>query len=822
MKFGNLVSRTHDAVFRCFIRALLPKTHQQRLDFSDHASINKEFSFLKSVRNAKTNTFITKRNLKAGYNALFVGGSTDVGPDPTRISLIVSSFLKDAKETKSQARRKGAPAGAFTIRFRSPYSAVVQILTDPDALETQEISRFFVKIELMEKHNTNIDLSGKTSGAIENEITFAELDQFYTTLEKYIQGRDPRKPPDDKQLYLAELFSAHGFLSKRVEIDSGEFFKKRELANRDFSHLGVKLSKIAEYRRSENLVSLPSIAELANVVFGVPIAISGFNNLLNGGLRQGAGEGTVTLLRGGAGSGKTTLSISIQRAVEALGIPTIFVSSEESLPALVERRESVLNLAQKSHSCYVFESAPHEMLATEAGESLSANGEPGIFELVRALAEKLEIKQPGKSKVGQFSRLFLVIDGIHNYISGEAKKELRKLISICRKTNTHVLITSSDEWAHSEGIEYFVDNYFSLHSRVKQEPMPYVQRGISILKTRHQSSLIGDHFMRFQDEGDLLFTPNFSELLKSHSRTEIYGPDREVFSKPFALVPNKSSNLESSRRLLALEHYDSSVTLLYGRGSSSKTSLSLRFLATPNTKGASHKKRILVVSFLSPDSYYQHKKRTFLTRLGDELREKIAKKGKIRAQEVKGEQLEAEFPNWKDVDVETLSFTPGMITAEEVYSSVASKIENIDAGDLRYSGVLFDGLHNVFVQFPLLENHPELWSALVNLVRRVGIKTVITFTDFEVWGARTLTTVDYENKRAKPLLVALSQSIDYGFGLIPLSQVGDDLGNKFQGELFPREDPGLFVLSSFLAHSQAAPADYLIWDRTTETIRLSP
>lgn len=819
MDFNEIIRETHWAILRCLARALCSESGVGKLQSVDHEGINREFAFLKSIRNARTNTFMTKQNLRAGYHSLFVGKTTETQKTATRISRIVSSFLADCLASRTHTKRAKAPDDVFSIRLNSPYSVLIKILTDPEAVETQEIVRFLTKIALMEKHGANINLSSARSDHVENEVTFSDLDQFYTTLEKYIQTRDARKPIGAAQRYLSELFAAYGMLSVRIELDPAKIPGANGLTNQTLREFEEYLAERSEYRRAEGLVALPSIAELANIAFGIPIAISGFNDLISGGLRQGAGEGTVTLLRGGAGSGKTTLSISIQRVVEALGIPTVFLSSEESRSALLARRQSVLNLSQKSHSRFLSESAPFTIIDTVSEKEDPSSSGSGITDLVQAVADRLEGKERGPNKAGQFARLFLVIDGIHNYILDEHKAEIRRLIAVCRQTNTHVLITSSDEWAHSQGVEYFVDNYFSLSTRVTRDPMPHVERGISILKTRHQSSLIGDHFMRFQDEGDLLFTPNFSELLKAHSRHVVLGPDRETYSKPFAVEVSSHSASQLNKRMLDLEHYDRSVTLVYGRGSASKTSLCLRLLASPNVQGKNSTKRILVVSFLSPDSYYQQKKRNFINRLGETLRASLARQQKISMDLVSSERLEESFPRWNDIEVETLSFTPGMITAEEVYSAVASRIANFDVGSVRFSGILFDGLHNVFVQFPLLEKHSELWSALVNLVRRVGIKTVATFTDFEVWGARTLTTVDYENVRAKPLLVALSQSIDYGFGLVPISQVGDSREKIDQGDLFRRSDPGHFVLSSFMAHSQASPTDYLIWDRTTETIR---
>lgn len=554
----------------------------------------------------------------------------------------------------------------------------------------------------------------------------------------------------------------------------------------------------SEFRLGNTVKELPSIAELANWVFGIPLAISGLNELINGGLRQGVGEGTVTLIRGGAGTGKTTLSISIQRAVEAIGIPTVFLSTEESKPAIEARRESVLNLAQKSHSAYSSDSAAHKIVTTVSiSEQSELEGpSPGIFKMVGEVAKQLSLKDLPTTGASQFARLLLVIDGVHNYIREDEQKDIRELIKLCRSTNTHVLITSSDGWAMSEGMEYFVDNYLRLTSETESEPMPFVRRQLSILKTRHQSSLIGDHWMQFQVEGDLLFTPNFSETLRSHAKVRAALPDKKTWSLPFSLEADLHHRGGTNTGLVGLKHFDRSVSLIYGRGSASKTALSMRLLGMPNVVGRNSRKRLLVLSFLAPDQYYREHADSFNRRL----------------------KASSGWDGASSVSVDTLFFTPGMVTPEEVYAQVSDRLLNFEIKQSGYSGFIIDGLHNVFVQFPLLEQHPELWSALLNLVRRVGVKTVLTFTDFEVWGASTLSTVDYENVRSKPLLIALSQSIDFGFSMLPANQQGVAEVMKPQRELFPSfSDPGRFYVSAFVANGQAVPAGFLTWDRATES-----
>lgn len=820
MNFPELFENVADAVTKCLYLALLPKSNNDHICADDHESINKQFGFLSPYRNAAVNTFLTRANVDGSHNSLFIGGTENITSDPTRISNIISRYLYSVLQSHKVKVTMSPDGGSWslktvaTCRFESPIFVAQQIVTDPEAIETKSISKFYAKLFLMDQERVTIadsmnEATPETDEVDLLHVTFADLDKLYSSMMKYIAGRDNfSKKPNRAEHFLVRLISAEGLLDQRLVLSEGvkpmenkpqkedieKVISDTEAMGFDGSYqtFSEVLRQKVEYRKAGYLKKFPSVAELANVVFGVPIAIAGFNELLLGGLRQGAGEGTVTLLRGGAGCGKTTLGISIQRSFEALGIPTIFVTSEETHQAIVARRNSVLNIAQKNHSAFVQDGAESIILDTIANESNASTS--SIFEVVRRMQDKLSKTTPALTGAGQFSRVFIVFDGIHNFLKDNNHNELAKFITTCRGTNTHVLITSSDDWMLDEGMEYLVDNYLHLSSTTIPNPMPHIERKIELVKTRHQSSLIGKHLMQFQDEGDLLFIPNFSEILKSQSHIISKVPDLKTFSQPFSLELAKGNGTPHRNALVDLKHFDRSITLVYGRGTSSKTSFCLRLLCSPNDGEQTYDKKILVVSFLASQKYYHKKAKSF------------------------SQKMEPLTGKKSPIEVETIHFTPGMITAEEVYSEISNRIAHFSITQRGYSGLLIDGLHNIFVQFPELENHPELWSAIINLVRRVGIKTVITFTDFEVWGARTLTTVDYENLRAKPLLVALSQSVDYGFALVPSSQVGDEEVSQ-QGHLFEDKNSSLFRLSAFVAHAQPTPSDWILWDRSKEEIR---
>ena len=847
--FATLHNDVLEAVERCLFRSWLHPDSEGYLDPEDHKSINQNFQFLYKIRADSIDGFLT-RGSGSKYHSLIVRSGPNVSERLSRISQIISKYLvaskpvvvarrettggdKKGKTQRNDSTKPETSVIYATAHFASPYTITQRILTDPDAIETGEIARFYSKLNMMRTFGMRVDLQRASNASSSNKeeldkiITFPDLDRLYKTLQRYVSGRDPySKPSDKKSQFLLGYTASLGFLTLRLPLGQvavktakvgdlaedhkqyGELFLEDDFAkfSKDW-RFGVEFTKNKQYD------TLPSLAEISNRVFGIPIPLSGFTDLLKGGLKQGAGEGTVSLIRGGAGTGKTSLAISIQRSVEALGIPSVFVTSEETLSAVEARRESVLSISQKLHSQFASLPGKHKILRAPSGklqEPAEANfAEPNLetnplFAVLDGIIDGISEKEEWPGGATDFSKLFVVFDGIHNFLRDDESKDdydvLKRFVEKCRETGVQVLLTSSKDWMLDEGFEYLVDNYFELQSKIIEEPVPYSERQFEIVKTRHQGSMIGKHRMAIGDEGDLQFQPNFSELLKKQARRSLSEPKNDEFSYPFRETDNDdySSKKSAFNSLQNIKHYENCSTLLYGVGSASKTDLAFRILANPVVGREGKRKKILVVSFLASGKYYEG--------CADRHNRALEKRG---------------FSN-SFVETECLFFPPGMVSPEEVYFAISSKIDNSETTLNAFDGVLLDGVHNVFVQFPRLMGKPELWTSLTGMFRRCAIDFLVTYSDFDISPAAMLDSGAFSSERATPLMVSLTQTLDYGYNLVPRYLAERERQKRRGVQSSFMYTPGSFELSCFIAHRQQVSADeFLVWDKVAKTLTSS-
>src|SRR6202035_1761549 len=112
-----------------------------------------------------------------------------------------------------------------------------------------------------------------------------------------------------------------------------------------------------------------------------------------------------------------------------------------------------------------------------------------------------------------------------------------------------------------------------------------------------------------------------------------------------------------------------------------------------------NKRRLLIISFLYESHYYD---------------------GLVKNIEL---TLDADSIQKSTLAVEhdVVSLYPGFISAEVFLSKVVRRLEQRQLDGSPYSGVIIDGLHNVFLQFPRLEGPPILWPVLHEICRIFGV-----------------------------------------------------------------------------------------------------
>jgi hypothetical protein len=136
------------------------------------------------------------------------------------------------------------------------------------------------------------------------------------------------------------------------------------------------------------------------------------------------------------------------------------------------------------------------------------------------------------------------------------------------------------------------------------------------------------------------------------------------------------------------------------------------------------------------------------------------------------------------------SFSPGYLRPEDFLTIVGSLLDREELEGWPYDGILLDGLHNVYLQFPYLEQSEMVWPMLFEMLRTRGLTVVTTHTYFTIdpgVDALRLDTDDTESarRRAAPLLHALVQATDFRIRVSPEEpEIVQKLQSRFPGEKF--------------------------------------
>ena len=159
----------------------------------------------------------------------------------------------------------------------------------------------------------------------------------------------------------------------------------------------------------------------------------------------------------------------------------------------------------------------------------------------------------------------------------------------------------------------------------------------------------------------------------------------------------------------------------------------------------------MIVSFLYPESFYK------------ELSDNLTRLFRYEYPEI-SRSVRRESP------IEVLHFLPGFLNPEDLADKIESTLERGDLEGFPYDGVLLDGLHNVFLQFPRLAKNSMVWPILYGLLSTRDLTVVSTHTTFSMTSsAGPAKDTEFVFGEARPLLHALVQAADYYFELEPPS-----------------------------------------------------
>lgn len=249
-----------------------------------------------------------------------------------------------------------------------------------------------------------------------------------------------------------------------------------------------------------------------------------------------------------------------------------------------------------------------------------------------------------------------------------------------------------------------------------------------------------------------------------------------------------------------LDIYQRSHVLVHGIGSSGKAGLGLKLLLSPvvhatdkTVLARDQSAKVLVVSFLYPEAYFETLKQRILRLFHYEFPE-LAESSTAETGPV----------------MEVMQFYPGFLNPEDFLWKIENTLEKAELAGEPFTGVLLDGIHNVFLQFPRLQQQHIVWATLYSLLRKRNVTVVTTHTTFSIREDDVDTDRELELKQALPLLHAFVQAADYYLNVVRVIHEGRAEHPVDQARVRDSIDFQIIVRQAI---SQTPPREPIFWSR---------
>lgn len=563
-------------------------------------------------------------------------------------------------------------------------------------------------------------------------LSISDIQEGIENFRTYIKKRDNIHHSWSKKTngFLAQFLGMQGVFVLRFGTSGKKHLARTaEAQNACLNYLKAKqfLSKgntekpKYEFRLAPNLTDIPDTQETLNSLLGVPLQIAGASTVFLGGLQRSHRESLVLSVSGPPGSGKTSFALALSASLAPFGTRTLYCSFEEDIETLTRRALGLVpQYFRRTTLPYLDEAkwlsaVPLDPTIVSGVENFATNY---MIHLKERLDELEGTRQGSTDSLPAVAPLLVVIDSLTALLGETGTHRLDEFctfIRYLRDLKCIVVLLSAEDIPKDSRLEYLVDSVinFRHEGTDSAEKMPF--RLFQLVKTRLQMSRPGSHLLHLSGQAGLRLSPQLPSLLDSHEIHKRPLPDRSLVIDVLREEQNGSKVItgEQSSRLIDL--YPGSRILIHGHGSSGKSSLALRILTAPvqhtgtdsGVRHAGHKKpKILVISFLYPADYYS----TSLKRFSRVRKNTKSDNG-------------APF-------LQVMALTPGYLGPDEFVSMVLLEINKARLEGSPFTGVLLDGLHNTFLQFPALQESKLVWPALYSLLTPHNLTIVTTFTSF--------------------------------------------------------------------------------------------
>lgn len=724
---------------------------------------------------------------------------------PLRLTAITrQAFLQAQLNIASSDRYKG-------VYLPSPLRILHDALTVPTELHSRAYSlitcrnilykllNIFPASELTERVGCDLFTPQDINDSLSTLRTYLEHGDNYSKGQiRYQKNYDNTKKVN---LFLAHFLAMKGIILLRFGTKGKKASANKHGARLDYCQQGDLLGTNIDYEfmQSPDFVMLPSHTELINQIWGIPLPIRGGDILFHGGLLTSSDGSLVMSVCGAPGTGKTSMALAIASALSPMGTSTYCITFEENKADIIARVESLTPQYLKKMSIYrsdvkkwFFVDKIEILPQTESVANLRNQIENQLNQINTALNN---LKQRSlKGAIPNICPLVIIIDGVsvlceHSDHNGHETPYdvLRELVKQCRALKVMVILLSGENNNIFNKLDYLVDTVISLKHEGTADSKKKAVRIFTLTKTRQQISRPGAHVFHLSGDDGFRISPQLpSQLDKQHIITYHLPDEDEIID---------TLNIHEDNGILPPKHfldlYQGSQIILHGHGSSGKAGLALKILMSPTRLKHSSKekkelirmmhprRRILIISFLYPNVYYQNLEKTLNRKLSREYGIKITGLQKPR--------------------FEYLSFFPGYLSPEDLIGKIIRQLKYAEIEGEPYTGVLLDGLHNVFLNFPSIQKNTMIWPMIYNVLVRSKVTVVSTFTTFTL---ASITDNKYEHtdmmlEGSIPFLQALVQATEFYLELEPTNE----------------DRERVYKLTIREAFKQKIPSDSLYWNR---------
>jgi len=726
---------------------------------------------------------------------------------PRILKLTINAF-KDASDVKIKSR----------YAIPSPLNILYYSLIIPEYPQSAAYSLASTRtllFNLLESnyklHNEAESVKGFIDNVEEEEIAHS-TDSF--TRHINIQARWPRDvSAKSKRSYVNMLvghfLSLKGIAHFSFDTQSNAIkYLTHKSEDSFFSEVSTNII-LPRFRLSNKYHELPETGEIINQLYGVPIPIKGADTVFYGGLKPSASGGLVIGLSGQAGIGKTSFALALANSLSSLGLNCFFLSTEEDDKDIRKRLFSLQTSYEKELSFY---RNPNKwFFSTTANQSIKEDDMLSIIENIRNSIfpdnQKVEDQDQCNSVI--------VVDNLNDFVEGANIYKIKEVVENFRNLKSIVILIGGEGVLEKLKMEYLIDIGINLTHEGIDKKGEKPLRLFNLYKTRHQLSRQGTHLFHMGGNEGFRLSPQIpsqmdrKEKVKRnlHDETQIIHTLNYINEDiDIEYLPNLRDNLSINKvkgnyfKLFPRTHI-----LVHGYGSAGKAGFSLKLLLTPpinNDKltsdlnksiysNSTNRRKILIISFLYPEKYYE-----------DLIFDKVQLNKTVKKI----------YPNLENPLIEYIIYYPGYISPEDFINKITRKLDKGIIEGQAFTGVLVDGLHNVFLQFIRLQENHMVWPLLYNLLARYDVTVVSTFTNFAM---NDRLYDDDPNSKNKIINQALPDHMLLQQGMAPFLHALVKASDYyfFLEQLILKTGERKYLLSIKGAIGQNIPSELFEWDR---------